>query len=71
MQTGINTAILLLGEKVSIAINESNLPPLCVKLVLENMLNQVIPQCNNAIMQEQQAEQKAGEEDVIHESELE
>ena len=37
-----------------------------------NMLNQVLPQCNNAIMQEQQqAEQKAGEEDVVHESELE
>lgn len=69
---GINTTILQLGEKVSVAINESNLPPVCVKLVLENMLNQVIPQCNNAIMQEQQqAEQKAGEEDVVHESELE
>lgn len=68
---GINTAILQLGENVSVAINESNLPPVCVKLVLENMLNQVIPQCNNAIMQEQQAEQKAGEENVVHESELE
>lgn len=69
---GINTAILQLGEKVSESINESNLPPVCVKLVLENMLNQVIPQCNNAIIQEQQhAEQKAGEEDVVHESELE
>lgn len=69
---GINTAILQLGDKVSVAINESSLPPVCVKLVLENMLNQVIPQCNNAIMQEQQqADQKAGEENVVHESELE
>lgn len=71
MQIGINTTILQLGEKVSVAINESNLPPVCVKLVLENMLNQVIPQCNNAIMQEQQAVQKEGVEDVLCESELE
>lgn len=66
--SGINTEILKLGEQISTAINGSNLPPVCVKLVLENMLGQVIPQCNQAIVQEQQAEQKEGEENVVHES---
>lgn len=68
---GINTATLQLGDKISSAINESQLPPICIKLVLENMLNQIIPQCEMAVMQEQQAEQKEGVEDVLCESELE
>ncbi|WP_455715327.1 hypothetical protein [Anaerosporobacter sp.] len=68
---GINTTILQLGENISGAINDSKLPPVCVKIVLENMLNQIIPQCNQAVILEQQSNEKEGGEDGIHESELE